>query len=258
MKTDRQEKLLTLIERLRRNRFNVVLAKNAQDARGKILKAIPVHASVGVANSVTIRQIGILEALKDRGNMIIDPISMAYGLVEFDEAILKETMSKSVNADVFLSGTNAVTEDGKLVNIDGVGNRVVGIIWGSGQSIVVIGRNKIVKNIDAAMNRIKNMVTPTFAKRRQLALPCAQAGRCVDCRIPERACNITVILDRKPALKELTVVLVDEDLGLGWDTEWPNERIDDIRDKYERFDWPYSSDYRRYKEAQRGHSTAKS
>jgi hypothetical protein len=258
MKTDRQEILLTLIEQLRRNRFNAVLAKDAQDARDKILEAIPMHASVGVANSVTIRQIGILEALKDRGNMLIDPISMAYGLEKFDGEILKEARIKSVNADVFLSGTNAVTEDGKLVNIDGVGNRVVGIIWGSGQSIVVIGRNKIVKNVDAAMNRIKNMVTPTFAKRRQLALPCAQAGRCVDCRIPERACNITVILDRKPALRELTVVLVDEDLGLGWDTEWPTERIDDIREKYERFDWPYSSDYKHYKEAKRAQATSKS
>jgi hypothetical protein len=242
-----EEKLLTLIEQLRRNRFNAVLAKNAQDAKDKILAAIPVQASIGVANSVTVRQIGILEALKNRGNILIDPVSMGYGLVEFDEETHNKKLRESINADVFLSGTNAVTEDGKLVNIDGLGNRVVGIIWGLGQSIVVVGRNKIVKNVDAALNRIKNMVTPTFAKRRQLALPCAKAGRCVDCHIPERACNITVILERKPALQVLTVVLVDEDLGLGWDTEWPNERIDDIRRKYEQFDWPYASDFRYYK-----------
>jgi hypothetical protein len=245
-----EEKLLTLIEQLRHNRFNAVLAKNAQDAKDKILAAIPVQASIGVANSVTVRQIGILEALKNRGNILIDPISMGYGLVEFDEETHNKKLRESINADVFLSGTNAVTEDGKLVNIDGVGNRVVGIIWGSGHSIVVVGRNKIVENVDAAINRIKNMVTPTFAKRRRLTLPCAKAGRCLDCFVPERACNITVILDKKPAFKKLTIVMINEDLGLGWDTEWPNERIDEIRRKYEQFDWPYSSDFKNYKKSQ--------
>jgi hypothetical protein len=248
-----EEQLITLVEQLRRNRFNAVLAKNARDAKDKILATIPLQASVGVANSVTVRQIGILEALKNRGNILIDPIAMGYGLVEFDEETHNKTLRDSINADVFLSGTNAVTEDGKLVNIDGIGNRVVGIIWGSGQSMVIVGRNKIVKNVDAALNRIKNMVTPTFAKRRQLALPCAKAGRCVDCNIPERACNITVILERKPALQKLTVVLVNEDLGLGWDTEWPSERIDDIRCKYEQFDRPYSSSFRRYHKEHVGH-----
>jgi len=248
-----EKQILTLIEQLRRNRFNAVLAESAQDAKDKILAAIPVQASVGVANSVTVRQIGILEALKDRGNTLIDPIAIGYGLVEFDEETHNKTLRDSINADVFLSGTNAVTEDGKLVNIDGLGNRVVGIIWGLGQSIVVVGRNKIVKDVDAAINRIKNIVTPTFAKRRQLALPCAKAGTCVDCQIAERACNITVILERKPALQKLTVVLVDEDLGLGWDTEWSDERIDDIRYKYEQFDRPYSSGFRRYHKEHAGH-----
>jgi hypothetical protein len=248
-----EEQLLALIEQLRRNRFDAILAKNARDAKDKILEAIPVPASVGIANSATVRQIGVIEALRDRGNTLIDPISPGYGLVEFHEETFKEILRNSLEADVFLAGTNAVTEDGKLVNIDGVGNRVGGIIWVAGKSIIVIGRNKIVKNVDAAIYRIKNQVTPTLAKRRQLDLPCAKAGRCVDCSVPERACNITLILEKKPAYKELTVVVVDEDLGLGWDTEWPDERIDEIRRKYEQFDWPYTSALRRYKEAHAGH-----
>jgi hypothetical protein len=248
------KKMQNLIKQLKRNRFDAIFAEDAQDAKNKILELIPGHASVGVANSVTVRQIGILEALRDRGNRLIDPISMGYGLVEFTEKQLNETMRESINADAFLSGTNAVTEDGKLINIDGVGNRVVGIIWSSGQSVVVVGRNKIVKNIDEAMNRIKNMVTPTFAKRRQLALPCAKAGRCIDCNIPERACNITVIIEKRPALQKLTVVLVDEDLGLGWEKEWPEERINDIRNRYEQFDSPYSSAFQSFKDAHLHHS----
>jgi hypothetical protein len=115
---------------------------------------------------------------------------------------------------------------------------------------VVVSKNKIVKNVDAALYRIKNMVTPALARRRQLKLPCAKAGKCVDCAAPERACNITMILDKKPALKELTVVMINEDLGLGWDTNWPDERIKEIRYKYEQFDWPYSADFENYKKSQ--------
>jgi hypothetical protein len=168
-------------------------------------------------------------------------------LVKFNPDSFENINRKSVDADVFLAGTNAVTEDGKLVNIDGRGNRVAGIIWNPGLSIVVVSKNKIVKNIDAALYRIKNVVTPALAHRRQLKLPCAKAGRCVDCTVPERACNITMILDRRPSSKELVVVMINGDLGLGWDKEWPIERIDEIKRKYEQFDWPYSPDLQNYR-----------
>jgi len=104
-----------------------------------------------------------------------------------------------------------------------------------------------VKNVDEAMNRIKNMITPTLARRRQLPLPCAKLGRCIDCNVPQRACNITVIIEKKPPLTDMIVVMVDEDLGLGWNMGWPKERIDMIREKYEKFDWPYGSAYENYK-----------
>lgn len=243
------EQLLKTMEHLKRNRFDTILAENAEDARQKIINIIPQNATIGVANSATVRQIGILEALKDRGNQLIDPISMGYGLVEFDPDSFDSINRKSVDADVYLAGTNAVTEDGKLVNIDGRGNRVAGIIWNPGLSIVIISKNKIVKNVDAALYRIKNMVTPALAQRRQLKLPCAKTGKCVDCAVIERACNITMILDKKPGQKEITIVMINEDLGLGWDKEWPAERIDDIKRKYEQFDWPYCSALHEYKKS---------
>jgi hypothetical protein len=243
------EQFLKTIEHLKRNRFDTIIAENTEDARQKIMDIISPNASVGVANSVTVRQIGILEALKDRGNHIIDPISMGYGLVKFDPDSFDDINRKSVDADVFLAGTNAVTEDGKLVNIDGRGNRVAGIIWNPGISIVIVSKNKIVKDVDAAFYRIKNMVTPTLANRRQLKLPCAKAGKCVDCAVIERACNITMILDKKPGQKELIVVMINEDLGLGWEKEWPAGRIDEIRHKYEQFDWPYCSDLQNFRKS---------
>lgn len=244
-----EEQLLKTVEQLKRNRFDVILADNARDATARIMEIVPPDSTVGVANSVTVRQIGILEALKERGNTIIDPIAMGYGLVEFNEEIFQEINRSSTDADVFLAGTNAVTEDGKLVNIDGVGNRVTGIIWNPGISIVVVSKNKIVRNVDAAIDRIKNIVTPALARQRNLTLPCAKAGKCVDCNVPERACNITMILDKKPGVKEMKVVMIKDDLGLGWDEEWPAKRIDDIKRKYEQFDWPYSAEFQNYKKS---------
>ena len=239
--------ILAVVEHLRRNGFDVALAENRKAAHDKILEEVPFDATIGVANSVTIRQIGVLETLQKRGNTVIDPISPGYGLVEFKQETFTDTLKGTLDTDVFLSGTNAVTEDGKLVNIDGLGNRVAGMIWLLRKSIVVVGRNKIVKDVDEAIYRIRNTITPTFAKRRGLQLPCAKTGSCVDCNVPERACNITVVIEKKPPLTNMIVVMVDEDLGLGWDPEWSDERIEEIRRKYEKFDWPYGSDFINYK-----------
>jgi len=156
-------------------------------------------------------------------------------------------LKATLGSDVFISGTNAFTEDGKLVNIDGLGNRVAGIIFGARTSIVVMGRNKLVKNVDEALRRIRNTITPTLTKRRNLPLPCAKAEKCVDCSVPERACNITVIVEKKPPLTDLKVIVVDDDLGLGWDPAWPQEHIDRIREKYEQFDWPYVPAWQEFK-----------
>ena len=215
-----REKLETVVKRLTRNRFDAVLVENSERARDKILEIIPTGAQVGVANSVTIRQLGIVKALQERGTVVLDPVAPSYGLAEFREETIMPTLLKAtLGSDVFVAGTNALTEDGKLVNVDGLGNRVAGIMFGARTSIVVVGRNKLVKNVDQALNRIRNTITPTLTKRRELPLPCAKAGRCVDCNMPERACNITVIIEKKPPLTDLKVILVDDDLGLGWDPE---------------------------------------
>jgi len=244
---DQREGIMKVVEDLRRNRFEAFLLDNDKAALDKILEMVPSDLSVGVANSVTLRQIGVVEALRNRGNTVVDPISAIYGTVDFDEATFMETYRKSMGTDVFVSGTNAVTKDGKLVNIDGVGNRVAGIMWGSRKSIVVVGRNKIVDTVEEGIYRIKNTIVPALAKRRQFPLPCAKIGKCANCNVVQRPCNITVVIEKKPALTDLTVLVVDEDLGLGWDPSWPKESIDKIRVKYEEFDWPYAPAYERYK-----------
>ena len=232
--------LLMVARNLKRNRFNVLLAKNGEHARRAALEFIPLHSTIGVANSVTVRQIGLLESLKQRGDTLVDPISMIYDLNnEFDEKKMVGLMRKSLDTDVFVSGTNAITRDGKIVNIDGTGNRVAGIVWARGKVLLFISRNKIVDDVNQALQRIK-MIVPILAKRRQLALPCAKAGECIDCFVPQRACNITMILDKCPSRTDLTVIMIDEDLGIGFDPDWPAERIEQIKLRYEQFDGPYN------------------
>lgn len=245
---DFRNQLETVVEKLKRNRFDAVFVEDLEAARNRIVDIIPPQATVGVANSVTLRQLGIVKVLQARGNLVLDPVAPSYGLAEFKEELIMPTLLQAtLGSDVFISGTNALTEDGKLVNIDGLGNRMAGIMFGARTSIVVVGRNKLVKNVDDALNRIKNTITPALTRRRELPLPCAKTGKCVDCSVPERACNITVIIEKKPPLTDLKVIVVNDDLGLGWDPDWPQEYINRIREKYEQFDWPYVPAWQKFK-----------
>jgi L-lactate utilization protein LutB len=230
--------LLTIAANLKRNRFKVILAKDGKEAKDYTLELIPQHSSVGIANSVTVRQLGIIEALRQRGDNLVDPISMTREpSTEFGQEAFMSLMRKSLETDVFISGTNAITQDGKLVNIDGLGNRVAGMIWAKGKVLIIAGRNKIAGDVDDAIKRIK-MIVPVLARRREMQVPCVKAGKCVDCNVAQRPCNVILILEKRPSETDITVILVDEDLGMGWNPAWPLDRIEQIKRRYENFDWP--------------------
>jgi hypothetical protein len=135
---------------------------------------------------------------------------------------------QAVNCEYFITGANAVTRDGMLVSTDAGGNRVGGMIFGPQQVVIVVGKNKIVRDLEEAFHRIKNVIAPALCRIKGRKTPCAVEGRCTDCRSPERACHVTVVLERCPTYTPVTVVLVDADLGLGWDEDWPRERVEQI------------------------------
>jgi hypothetical protein len=116
-------------------------------------------------------------------------------------------------ADVYVSSSNAVTEDGKLYNIDGTGNRVGSMTFGPKKVILVCGINKIVKDLDAAVSRVQNRAAPMNARRLALKTPCAETGVCADCASPQRICNVYVVTAKKPVWTDVTVLLVGEPLG---------------------------------------------
>jgi len=156
--------------------------------------------------------------------------------------MVRDNISRRIfSCDVLVTGTNAVTRDGKLVNIDAVGNRVASMTFGPRRVFVIAGKNKIVKNVDEALYRIKNLIAPFHARTKEFATPCAQTGKCSDCNAARRICNITSILEKRPWRTDMTIVLVDEDLGLSWDEAWSSERIDKIKSGYESVTWVFAS-----------------
>lgn len=160
------------------------------------------------------KEIGIFEELEKRGFTLFWP---------FDEKVAKKerrnVARKALATDVFLSGSNALTMDGKIVNVDVTGNRVAGMIFGPKKAIIAVGVNKIVRNVEEALERIRTVAAPLNAKRirEELAwelLPCVETGKCVDCNAENRICNITAVIEKKPRAIDMLVIIVGEKLGL--------------------------------------------
>jgi hypothetical protein len=231
---------------LRSRHMNGIFAENSEVACRKILDLIPQNAVVGIGDSTAVKQIGIVRALVERGTKVLDPFESKDSQIDPKEAYkYTERVTKEATlSDVFLTGTNALTQDGRLVNVDGNGNRVAGMFWGHPISIIVVGKNKIVRDLDEAFHRIRNTIAPNHAyirtaasRGRKLRIPCAETGECRDCRSSDRVCNIFTILEGKPFHTDLNVIIVDEDLGLGWDASWPKSRIKQIIDNHKKFLW---------------------
>jgi hypothetical protein len=205
----REKQVERTINALEKNNFEALYVADSKAALEEVMKRIPEGTTVGARGSVTLAQIGLLDALKNRKIQLILPLQQARN----DEEKL-ELFRKCFSADIFLSSTNAVTEDGKLYNVDATGNRVGAMFIGPRKTIIVCGVNKIVKDLEAAEKRVREWVAPQNAKRLGKKTPCVETGLCSDCSSPDRICNIYVSLVKKPARTEVVVILVGENLGL--------------------------------------------
>ena len=199
------------IKALEKKGFHVVRVSTREEAAVRILDMIPGDVLVGLGGSVTLRELGLPKALKERGNEVADHWEARERGAPADEITRIRRLHPT--SDVFLTSTNALTEAGELVNIDGAGQRVAAMIYGPGRVFVVAGVNKIVKDLDAAIARVKDYAAPINARRLKVKTPCATLGCCTDCDSPERICNVTTIIHRKPQIADITLVIVGEELG---------------------------------------------
>jgi L-lactate utilization protein LutB len=194
---------------LKKNGMEALYSSDRTEAKEEVLKRIPPGTKIGIGGSVTLREMGLLDELRKRGHELFDHWQDGLSKEERFEVGRKQQRS-----EIFLTSTNALTRDGKLINVDATGNRVTSMIFGPPEVIVVTGINKIVKDIQEGLDRIKKMVAPQNCQRRKDQTPCAVDLICHDCNSPGRLCRITTIIERKPfATKNFAVILVGEDLG---------------------------------------------
>ena len=197
----------SVVKELSKKGYEAVYVPTKEAALEEVLKLIPEKASVGVPGTVTIREIGAMEKLKERGCTIYH---------HWDPNLTPEARSQVLMdefcADYFLTSSNAITRDGKIVNIDGNGNRVSAMAWGRNTLIFVISLNKVASDLEAAIERCRSASPPNLA-RLNCNAPCTQTGYCVDCDSPSRVCNALLILERPVTGRKTHVIMVGEDLG---------------------------------------------
>jgi len=196
MLKDIENKIPDLIENLRKKHFNVINVNDIEKAKEEVLKLINENDTVGVGGSLTIRALGVIEELMNRGNKVIH-----HWLPKTFIDEIKKARREEVRADVFLTSTNALTLNGELVNMDTYGNRVAAMIFGPPKVIIVAGYNKIVKDIDEAFKRVREEAAVKNAKRLEI-------------EYPEQLCKVATIIYQKPDDTDITIILVNAQLGL--------------------------------------------
>jgi L-lactate utilization protein LutB len=208
-----QIRLAELKNALVKNNFEVFLADDAKEAKrialGTIIPEIKPE-SISWGGSMTFTASGLYDALKNNNEVkVIDTYDKN---IPHDEML--EKRRQALLADLFITGTNAVTESGQLVNLDMIGNRIAALTFGPKHVIVIVGRNKIVKDVKAAMDRIKNYTAPANAMRLDKKTPCVETSYCDECKSPGRICNTWTITEKSFPKGRVKVILINENLGL--------------------------------------------
>ena len=208
MKKYYQKRGQLLVKNLRSRHYDAYYCDTKEAALEKALEIIPKGATVGWGGAMSAQQIGLLDAMNNG----------EYNAIDRDKAPNPEERKKAMKncllADVFITGANALSMDGQMVNIDGNGNRVAAIVYGPESVVVIAGMNKVMDSIDAAVIRARTVAAPMNKQRFALQTPCEVTGTCGDCKSEGCICNqILVTRNSKPAGR-IKVILVGEELGL--------------------------------------------
>lgn len=201
-------KINRTIEALKKNNMNGYYAKNRDEVIELIKDIVSEGSKVAVGGSETLSELGILEHLRSGRYDFLD---------RYKEGLTREEVTnifkQSFLADAYLSSCNAITENGELYNVDGNGNRVAAMLYGPDKVIVICGINKIVKDVDEAIKRNREISAPMNAKRLNKKTPCAKVGYCMNCNSPERICNEYTLIKKQRSSERMYVIFLNENLG---------------------------------------------
>ena len=196
------------VKSLEKHFFSAVYVEDEPSAISEIMKFVKPEDTVGVGGSSTVRDLGVLKKIEDNGCNILD-----HWEPDLTPEEIHNIRIRQLTCDLFLTSSNAVTLDGKIVNTDGIGNRVCAMTFGPKQIIIVVGINKLVKDTEAGIRRIKEKAGPLRAASLNTETPCTQTGICTDCNQPQRICRTTVIFDYCPAQTNIHVIIIGKEFG---------------------------------------------
>lgn len=200
-------KLNKLRENFKLRNIEVNCFNTLDEAKQHILKVIPIDCSIGIGHSATLQKMNLTNSLISRGNIVYDK---ELGETREECIALKK---KALTTDWYITGSNAISVDGRIVNVDHSGNRAAAIIFGPDKVIIVAGINKIVDTLDDAVKRVKNVASPLNAKRAGFNPPCVSLNKCVDCVSKERVCNSLSIIEGQSDKDRIKLYIVNEECG---------------------------------------------
>ena len=193
-------------ESLIKNRFNSLIFDTKEELKKNIIEMIGHGKKIGVGGSMSLKEIGVLEELSKNNKIYTHLPDMNY-------EDRRKVWLNAIDSDFYLASPQAITWDGKLIFIDGNGNRCAALTWGPRHIILVAGINKIVKGFDEGLWRSRNIAAIRNNIRLGKKNPCVIAGKCLDCASEERICNILTVLYKKPKVTNITVLLLNDNLG---------------------------------------------
>ena len=203
-----EQKVLRTIESLNKNNMNGYLANTNEELIEKIKELVGEGATVSCGGSVSLFETGVMDHLRSGRYKFLD---------RYEEGLSKEEITnifkESFFADAYFASSNAVTEDGKLYNVDGNGNRVAAMLFGPEKVILIVGVNKIVKNIDEAVMRNREISAPANAKRLNKLTPCTKVGYCVDCKGSDKICREFTVISSQGDKDRIHVIFMNKEIG---------------------------------------------
>lgn len=197
----------TIIKGLKKRNMEGYFCETSQDAVEKALSLMPEGSVISWGGSMSISECGLMDAIKEKNYTLVDRMSAKTPQEK------REIYAKIVMADYYLMSTNAITADGELINIDGVGNRVACLCNGPENIIIIAGMNKVVKTVESGIDRIRTKAAPPNTVRLNRNTPCAQTGICANCFSQDCICSQIVVTRRSGVPGRIKVILVNEDLG---------------------------------------------
>jgi len=203
-----EQKIKRTMENLEKNNIESYFVEDNSALIEKISKFVKEGDTVSVGGSMTLFETGVIEFLRNGKFNFLDRYEQ--GLNGND---IKDIFRKTFSADAYFVSSNAVTEKGELYNVDGNGNRVAAMIYGPDNVIVIVGVNKIVRDVQEAIERNKEYAAPANAKRLNRNTPCTKVGHCMDCSSSERICNDYVLIRRQGQKGRIKVIIVGKELG---------------------------------------------